>query len=363
MQTLDATLRISKLERLCSTFLEKNAYHFLSLPSVDSSENMVMDSRSVSMCDLYTIVKTDGQTLSLPNDLVPFLLRQIVRDNIRFQRYYSFGDVYSPSQTEKGRQTEIVAVAVGLSGFEIEAEMATLAIDFVRELGMNVTLKLGNTEITQGILDAVCQKEESRNRVQRILEGKVNDDVDMRVNQTFGKMKDCIYDEIGLTIKTMAETIDNKRSIDGLLDVFEINNVLEIQGNTGSTLDPFFLGSESYENGFVFCVKDKKIPIRGGRVNFSVGEKTFSAVYLRIDATKLLSFVFPDGRANVVLLVTDSMIAHESAAILKRQFQASGYSVECIYQCIKEKRARYLSLKNPHTSLVHIDETGGVTSL
>ena len=262
---------------------------------------------------------------------------------------------------------QIGGIVFGESGIEEEADCIVAAIDFAKKLGIKKPkTEVGNTEAFLGVLSRFAGKDENLDRLKAIISGKIENDVDYATSQTLNELKN-VQGNASI-IKDLATKMDNQRSIDGLVDIFETLNVLEAYTvSDGVTVKIGYLGESKYDNGLVFRVKDEqgKTIVYGGRCDCMKGNDKIRCLYLKVKTENAVekaktSGVYAetnDKRVTVAVASTRSAIAQ--AYTVREDLNAEGFVTDVVYNA-DERLFEVISSENPNKMVLFVDEEGNI---
>ncbi|MBO4540042.1 MAG: hypothetical protein J5781_07160, partial [Clostridia bacterium] len=150
----DKNIRLEKYISKIEKVLVQNGFNKCHIPQADFSTRYLSENDTEGMSDLYKVVAGDGQMLALPNEPSIALLNTLVLRRDEQARYFGKTDSFSflkPTNPQNGYY--LTAVLTCANGYESEAEICGLAVDIADAIGIKSNLRLGNTEIAQGIVD------------------------------------------------------------------------------------------------------------------------------------------------------------------------------------------------------------------
>lgn len=352
---------VSKIERV----LVKNGFLKCHIPSVDSTRKYFTDNQFEGYQDLYKVISGDGQVLTLPNDGAASLFNTIVVKRNENARFFGRTETYSflkPTNPQNGYI--LTALLTCADTYQAQAEMCALAIDISDAIGLHENIYLSNTEITQGIVDFYAQRHESKERVKKIVGGAVESESDYAAARVFSEMSKCTGNTPKDELKLIAEKIENKRSLDGILEIYEVLNMMEANDKLERiSIDPLYIGNGN-QAGTVFYIGKEKVVLSGGKSVFTNGQESMTVFTLSIDLYNLSSILqnLPKDRPNRVgILVANSFISYQKAIKFKTDFMKNGLIADVTYNVSSEEANGILETKVDKDYLViYVDENGNV---
>ena len=196
----------------------------------------------------------------------------------------------------------------------------------------------------------------------------MDNDVDYAVLQTLTPVKNA---EGGSEIiKELSAKLENQQSIDGLLNIFEIMNVLSAYDlDSCVTIKPCYLGKKRYDNGMVFSVEDEKGReiAYGGRCDCVKGTENIKAVYLSINADEATEIASENGiikneseNKTVTVLTAGTKAALSKAYRVRKDFYKENLKTKMVYN-VEEKEALGYMGKEEKEIIIYIDAEGNIT--
>lgn len=361
------TLR-NNVERAFFDELNKSGYQRVTLPILDYADNYVINGGYHAIQNHYKSISTNGEVYSLPNDLV-IGLNSVANGFIEKKgRLCGATEIFNflPENTEPSNDYQIGAIAYGMKGVEIEAEVIALAYDFVKFIGIsNPRIYLSNTNIFQGVLNTNAGTNAQRSRLKNILKGKIESDADYSTYQVLNALKNT---EGSVTIiQEVAEKVNNKQSIDGLLNLFEISTVLEAYNiNDSVVIKPSYYGNNEYDEGMVFFISDDKgrVAVMGGTCKYKKGKEQVDCVQMQLNVKDVIDIVketkvFDTDSITVHVCIAASRQALLSAFAIKEELKKEGMITKFLYD-VTEKDVMIMMQKNKEKVIMYVDEEGKI---
>ncbi len=362
----DKNLRLEKLLVKIERVLASNGFTKCHIPGVDYYGRYLTENSFEGLQDLYKVVAGDGQMLALPNDSTAALLNTLSLKRNETERYFGTCETFSflkNTNPQNGYETSVVLTCA--NGYAQEAEMCGLAIDIAEAIGLKDELHLGNSEIVQGIVDFYAQRAESKEKSKKILAGMIESESDFASGQAISELKKVKEGTAKEHVKELSKKLDNQRSIDGVLDLYEVLNYLEVQGNGEKVIvDPTYVGEERAQAGMVFYVGDEAPVIYGGRTIYTCGQESMNVITLKIDLFRLaiiLNTLSKETPGRVGLLIADSFTAYHRALKLKADFLKNGLVSDVQYKVTPEEADRLIEEKaNKDYLVIYVSDDGQI---
>ena len=357
-----------KIKNLFFDILKKNAYNEIDLPILNYAETYIINNRFSSAQSHFKSIAPNGEVMSLPNDIVTGLISYSQKDLLKAGKMCATSQKFSflPNENEKVNDYSIVAIDYGKSGEEVESDVILVAFNFAKQLGIKEPkIIISNTEIFQGILNTFAQQKETKERLVKIMSGKIENDVDYATSQLLNTLKN--IEGPGTIIQELAQKTDNQESIDGLLNLFEIYTIFEAYNiDADMIVKPAYLGKHYYDKGVVFEITDenRKPIIYGGRCDCIKGKETIQCVYMEVDVNNAIEIgiknnILNDDSKAVIIAVAESRIAMHTAIKLKEDCIAEGLIVDVKYK-VKEQDIINLIKQNQGKAVLFVDEKGDI---
>ena len=362
----DKNIRLEKLLSRMEKVLTNNGFLKCHIPQVDYPSRFVGENDSEGINDLYKPIGGDGRILALPNEPTIALMNSLLLRRDEIARYFGETETYSflkPINPQNGYY--LTAVLTNANGYEAEAEMCGLAIELAESIGIKTPLKLGNTEIAQGVVDFYLQRTETRDKVRKISSGDVQSEGEFAAAQIFSDMKKINEASMMAYVQELSKKLDNKRSIDGVVDVYEVLNRLDAQNKMSEvSVDPLYVGEGDFASGMTFRLGEDAPVIFGGRQVYVNGGEAMGVVTLTVDLMQLASLLgtLPKEQPRKVeILVSDSFVAYQKSLKFKADFLKNGLVSYVSYKVSPEEADRRIAERNGNEYLVvYITEDGGL---
>ena len=358
----------NKIKSLFFDILEKNAYDEIDLPVLDYADTYIINNQFSSAQNHFKSIAPNGEVMSLPNDIVVGLISYSQKDLLKEGKMCASSQKFTflPNECEKVNDYCIAAINYGKSGEEVESDVILVAYNFAKKLGIKEPkIIISNTDIFQGILNTFAQQKENRERLLKIISGKIENDIDYATSQLLNTIKN--VEGPGTIIQELAQKTDNQESIDGLLNLFEIYTIFEAYNIDAKIIvKPAYLGRHFYDKGVVFEITDenRKPIIYGGRCDCNKGKETIKCVYMEVDINNAIEIGINNNVLNcdvrtVIIAVAESRVAMHTAIKLKEDCIAEGLIVDVKYK-IKEQDVITLIKQNQGKAVLYVDEKGDI---
>lgn len=359
-------VRLEKMIAKIEKVLVSNGYRKCHVPHVDLPTRYIMENDMNGINDLYKTIAGDGRMLAMPNEPTIALLNTLVLRRDDMERYFGTIDSFSfqkPINPQNGYY--LSAVLTCANGYEAEAETCGLALDVANAIGLKGKLRLGNTEIAQGIVNFYAKREETKEKTQKILCGDVQSEGDYATAQVFSDLRKVGGENVKEQLQEISKKIDNKRSLDGVVGAYETFSRLEMQGRIDDVfVDPLYIGEEPCFLGMTYSVGKENPIIYGGRRIYVNGGESMAVITLTIDLFRLassLNSLSKEQPRSVDILVADSLIAYQRALKFKADFMKNGLVSYIRYKASPEETEKIMGRQSGKESLVlFIDENGGL---
>lgn len=355
---------------------ERYAYGRIETPKIECHELFSLGVGAVANNKLFKISDTDGGLLVLRSDMTLPISRVVAT---KMEEVYPLRLCYISDSfnliAEQNRSREFTQAGVelfGISGPEGDAEVIALAIEALLNAGLkDFQIDIGQVEILKGILQSANISEDKQKEIINAIDKKnlIDIDVDDNTAKIINNIA-MLYGDVTV-LKQASEYVHNKTSIDALLNLFEINQILtEYQMDKYISFDLGLVNSFSYYSGVVFkgITRHFGAPILGGgrydklcnsfnknipATGFAIGIKDL------MSALKDSGIKSPPVKANVVIGVEDSFDALAASRKLAHNAIDKGLIVDLFYKANKQKVKEYAQHKQIE-NIIYINKKGRI---
>lgn len=368
----------NKLEtenKLLKTF-EKYAYKRIETPKVECYELFSSGVGAVKTDKLFKMSDTDGSLLVLRADMTMPISRIV---STKMEASYPLRLCYISDSynliAERNRSREFTQAGVelyGVKGAEGDAEVIALAIEALLNAGLtDFQIDIGQVDILKGILAEANIDDEKQKEIIQAVDRKdfIDTDIDKNVAELVNKIA-MLYGDITV-LKEASGLVHNKTSIDALLNLFEINQILtEYKMDQYISFDLGLVNSFSYYSGVVFkgITKHFGSPILGGgRYDKLCNSfnKDIPATGFAIGIKDLMSALAQSGMQNqsnvpdVVIGVEDSFDALAVARKITNNATEKGLIADIYYKADKQSVKSYAVGKGIE-NIIYINDKGKI---
>ena len=349
--------------------METQGFDEVNLPALDYSEKYILNNEYSEAQNHYKAIAPNGEVLALSDDLIAGLISMSTTGIEPKGRLCAFGEEknFLAENYAKTSEYRFGGIIYGNSGIEEECDVILAGINFAKEIGIEQPkVTISNVNAFKGVLNLYAKREEKLERLKSIMSGRIENDVDYAVSQTLAPYKNV---EGGAeTVKELAAKIDNKQSIDGLLDIFEICNLLNAYGAEGKiVVKPGYLGAYRHDSGMVFAIEDEKhgVIAYGGRCDCKKGNEDIGCLYIVSNVDNALiaareNGVFDKRQARTITVaVAPTGKALEKAHKVRQDFAQEQLFTRMIYG-VDKKEAYALMGKKTAGMVIYIDEDGNI---
>lgn len=359
----------NQIKNLFFDEMKKNGFEQIDVPFIDYADTFILNGEYHTMQNHYKTIANNGEVLSIVSDLTPALISTSQDMVEKTGRLCSSIETYKflPEINKRRNEYQIGSIIYGISGVDAEAELLLATYDFVKKLGvLSPKIIIGNNNVFRGILNTVTNRNESLDRLKRIVVGQISDDVDYACLQSLSPLMN--IEGKSDIINELAEKLSNKQSLDGLLNLFEICNVLEAYNmNNDYVIKLNYLGENRYDNGFTFAIIDDKQQLLayGGRCDCIKGRDKVNCVYSNLDVDNLVEFakeknIFDYSSNTIILAIADSRQAIITARNIKSELCKENMIVKSLY-AIKNNDVINVMQKYSENVVMYVDENGKIT--
>ena len=342
----------------------------IGLPTLDYSEKYILNNDYYTAQNHFKSVAPNGEVLSVADDLIAGLISFSRTEMETKGRLCTAGEEYSFLAQNNGRTKKfgMAGIIYGESGAADEADAIAAGVRYAEAIGVkNPAVTVSNTGIFLGVLNLFAKREESLERLKKIVSGNIENDVDYAVAQSITPMKNA---EGGAgIIKELSAKLDNKTSISALLDVFETIGVLEAYNIADRvTVKPGYLGQKRYDNGIVFEIKDEKgrTIVYGGRCDCQKGGDDVKCLYVYANEEESVSAADDNGITEneksrfITVAVAEGTTALVKAYKVRNDFAKENLIPKVVYNVTRQDAYAMMG-ENDGGMVIYIDEEGNIT--
>ena len=253
--------------------IKSYAYKQIETPKLESFDVYNSGVGAVPYTKFFKTSDTDGNLLVLRADMTLPISRIVAtkfQDDEYPLRFCYLSDSYNlTSEINRSREfTQAGVELYGVSGAEGDAEVIALAIQSLINTGLkDFQIDIGQVNVLKGILDEYKLSEEQKKEIISSVDKKViiEGGLDKNLASIINKIS-MLYGDVSV-LKEASDIVHNKKSIDALLNLFEVHQILTEYGfDKYISFDLGLVNSFSYYSGIVFkgITKHFGSPILGG---------------------------------------------------------------------------------------------------
>lgn len=369
----------NKLEiekRIGKTF-ESYAYKRIETPKLECYELFSSGVGAVASDKLFKMSDTDGSLLVLRADMTLPISRIVATkmNPIYPLRLSYISDSFSLF-AERNRSREFTQAGVelyGIKGAEGDAEVIALAIQSLLNAGLtDFQIDIGQVDILKGILNEYSIAPEMQKEIIAAIDKKNFIDfvgIDTEMSNLLNNIT-MLYGDVTV-LKDASSFVHNKTSIDALLTLYEINQILaEYEMDKYISFDLGLVNSFSYYSGVVFkgITKHFGSPILGGGRYDKLCQsfkKDIPATGFAIGIRDLISAMKQSGieeetkLVDLVIGVGDSFDAIAASRKIANTAIEKGLIVDVVYKSTKAQTTQYATQKDIE-NVIFINEKGKI---
>ncbi len=241
---------------------------------------------SEALTETFKLKDQGGRELGLRFDLTVPLARYIATNptlKLPFKRY-ELGPVFRDGPIKLGRVRQFWQCdtdTIGVSSMLADAELLAVADAVFKKLGLNITIKINNRKLLNGILEqaGIKKKEEAIIVLDKL--GKIGQKgvlEELKQKGYSGKQLKQVFTLIkpGIKLEQLKKKVNNEIGKEGLLELEELFSYLRAMA-VSAEFDPSLARGLAYYTGTVFEVFAKKGPLTsslagGGRWDDMIGK-------------------------------------------------------------------------------------------
>lgn len=312
-----------------SNFMNGICFTGVNIPTLDVSKNFIFNDQD-STKEQYKAICANGDVYSLCNDSLAALINLAKCKIQNDTKMYTSKEIFKFKSDEINNRIENCAIIYQPTfGEEIVDFAADIYKFLLQNLNSTVKMEISNTKILSSILSNFTKTNVTREKLQSVINGNIENEADSQASQVFDSIKDIKGGSE--TINYIAEKINIKESIDALINVFDVTAALEIFGlKEAISVNPFYLGENIYDDGLVIkFISSEKVVANIGSLVLNDGTKV---VYAKLDndnCTELL--VNKEQIIACVMVVMKTREAMSKAYKLREIYNKSGCVVKTLY--------------------------------
>lgn len=227
----DSLYNKKKIQEKIMSVFRNNAYQKIQTPKLEYYDVFTSGVGAVPDNKLFKLTDTDGSLLVLRADMTLPIAR-IVSTKMQLDfplRLCYLADSFN-FITERNRMREFTQAGIelyGVPGPEGDAEVIALAIKALLSAGLtDFQIEIGQVDILKGLLHQANIPEDKQKEIISAVDKKnfIDADIDPEVAKTIDKIT-MLYGDITV-LKEAGELVHNKTSVDALLWLFEVRQIL-----------------------------------------------------------------------------------------------------------------------------------------
>lgn len=358
------------LKRLFLNVLEKFGFNEVDLPTLDYSDSFIINNEYFASQNHFKSIAPNGEVLSLGDDVIKGLLSFSQTELEDKGKICSKMDAYAFIDDFDGKSYDyqVGGLVYGTTGLEEEADLLMTAIEVTKALkAEGYKLYVGNIDIFGGVLNSFAGSDVGVERLRAVLKGNLNSDYDYAASQTLASVKNAEGD--ASIIKDLAQKLENKKSLDGLVNLFEVMNIIDAYGERENVIvSPGYIGKEKYDKGLVFEVRSNegKSLVYGGRCDCLKGQDKINALYIRLNVENAIeelkkSNALQERESKKVLIaVAETRVAIAKANKVRQDLMNENFICDVLYNATESTLYEKMN-KYKDRMIVYVDGEGNIT--
>lgn len=276
-------LRKQEVENRLHAYMHLYGYEDIQTPTFEFFDVFSKEIGTTPSRELYKFFDKEGNTLVLRPDFTPSIARCAAKyfcDELIPLRFCYVGNTFTNTSNLQGKlkeSTQMGAELIGDSSVEADAEMVSLVVKSLQDIGLQrFQISIGEVEYFKGLCEEAGLNEETEMNLRACISGKnyfaaqellKERDVNEPYNSRLLKIADMFGNMCSLSeAKTM---VNNKRSLDAIQRLEKLNEVLKAYGVAEYiSFDLGLLSKYKYYTGVVFKVYTYGVGdaiVKGGR--------------------------------------------------------------------------------------------------
>lgn len=364
--------------KLLNTF-RLNGFSQIDTPAIEYYDTFTKSNVAIHQKDMFKMTDNDGNLLVLRPDITLPISRIVATklDNTYANKLCYVGNIFKnedqKSYTQLRQQLQAGAEYIGESNLQVDADMLSLAINSLLEVGIkDFVIELNDVNFFLGLMDecGISQREfeEIRDFIEKknFLEAKMyleDNDYDKKVVKVISSLSS-LYGDISV-VKDAKKLVSNKKSLEALDNIQKVYEILkEYSLDKYLTIDLSLVQNMKYYTGVVYKGLTSNVgsPIlSGGRYdgltkNFG---RDLNATGFAIDIKRVLIALEMQGdllkkkEADVCVLdLCNNMFSYSYIDGLRKE----GKAVEKLYNLDENGLKEYKNKKNIEKAIVIKDD-------
>lgn len=373
----------SVLEEKLQNVFHLYGYHDIQTPTFEYFDVFGKEIGTTPVKELYKFFDREGNTLVLRPDITPSIARAAMTvfdsENLPIRLCYK-GNTFVNQSSYQGRlheNTQIGAEFIGIDSVEADAEMVVMAVDSLREVGLQeFQIHIGSVDFFESLIEETGLSPENEARLRELISNRNYFGVEELLEQAQAKVTTrtalVVLEELigGAEVLKEAKKIAlNNKTLDAVKRLEELHSLLVSYGvDKYITYDLSMRGNFDYYTGIVFrgyTYGTGDAIVKGGRYDHLMEKfgKESPSIGFVIVVDELMN-AFARQKLEIPYKLKNTMILYDEnrqaeAIKLAKEFRTSGKRTELTKKREDKSLEEYISYakQNLCVSMLYLRNT------
>lgn len=357
----------SVLEEKLQNVFHLYGYHDIQTPTFEYFDVFGKDIGTTSVKELYKFFDREGNTLVLRPDITPSIARAAMTvfdsENLPIRLCYK-GNTFVNQSSYQGRlheNTQAGAELIGIDSVEADAEMVVMAVDSLREVGLQeFQIHIGSVDFFESLIEETGLSAEDEARLRELISNRNYFAIEELLEQAKVKVTTktaiVLLEELigGSEVLQEAKKIAlNSKTLDAVKRLEELHSLLVSYGvDKYITYDLSMRGNYDYYTGIIFrgyTYGTGDAIVKGGRYDHLMEKfgKASPSIGFVIVVDELMN-AFARQKLEIPYKLKNTLILYDEnrqaeAITLAKEFRSSGKRTELTKKRVDKSLEAYIS--------------------
>ena len=373
----------SVLEEKLQNVFHLYGYHDIQTPTFEYFDVFGKEIGTTPVKELYKFFDREGNTLVLRPDITPSIARAAMTvfdsENLPIRLCYK-GNTFVNQSSYQGRlheNTQVGAEFIGIDSVEADAEMVVMAVDSLREVGLQeFQIHIGSVDFFESLIEETGLSAEDEARLRELISNRNYFGVEELLEQAQAKVTTktalLVLEELigGAEVLKEAKKIAlNNKTLDAVRRLEELHGLLVSYGvDKYITYDLSMIGNYDYYTGIIFrgyTYGTGDAIVKGGRYDHLMEKfgKASPSIGFVIVVDELMN-AFARQKLEIPYKLKNTLILYDEnrqteAIKLAKEFRSSGKRTELTKKRADKSLEEYISYakQNLCVSMLYLRNT------
>ena len=373
----------SVLEEKLQNVFHLYGYHDIQTPTFEYFDVFGKEIGTTPVKELYKFFDREGNTLVLRPDITPSIARAAMTvfdsENLPIRLCYK-GNTFVNQSSYQGRlheNTQVGAEFIGIDSVEADAEMVVMAVDSLREVGLQeFQIHIGSVDFFESLIEETGLSAEDEARLRELISNRNYFGVEELLEQAQAKVTTktalLVLEELigGAEVLKEAKKIAlNNKTLDAVRRLEELHGLLVSYGvDKYITYDLSMRGNYDYYTGIIFrgyTYGTGDAIVKGGRYDHLMEKfgKASPSIGFVIVVDELMN-AFARQKLEIPYKLKNTLILYDEnrqaeAIKLAKEFRSSGKRTELTKKRTDKSLKEYISYakQNLCVSMLYLHNT------